>query len=122
MIFNLYLLQPLKLYSTTGIGIGIRLALRASASWALADPRSYIKGRTTTGIADTIKELNDMDVSSSLVLKVTDNTLEDINAWQNRLLSSVYPIIYLDCTVIKIRQDKQIINKATYLAIGVGLP
>jgi len=87
----------------------------------LAYPRSYAKGQTTTEIVESIKELYDVDISSSLVSKVTDNILEDITAWQNRPLSSVYPIVYLDCSVVKIRQDKQIINKAIYLALGVGL-
>ena len=56
-----------------------------------------------------------------MVSRVTDNILDDITAWQNRPLSSVYPIVYLDCIVVKVRQDKQIINKAIYLALGVGL-
>ncbi len=47
--------------------------------------------------------------------------MDDITAWQNRPLSSVYPIVYLDCIVVKVRQDKQIINKAIYLALGVAL-
>ncbi len=81
----------------------------------------YAKGQTTTEIVDTIKELYDVDISSSLVSRVTDNILDDITAWQNRPLSSIYPIVYLDCIVVKIRQDKQIINKAIYLALGVNL-
>nr|WP_276509895.1 transposase [Psychrobacter cibarius] len=81
----------------------------------------YAKGQTTAEIVETIKELYDVDISSSLVSRVTDNILEDITAWQNRPLSSVYPIVYLDCIVVKVRQDKQIINKAIYLALGVGL-
>ena len=109
----------IKSYFTTGIAL--RLALRASVSQTLADPRSYAKGQTTTEIVESIKELYDVDISSSLVSRVTDNILEDITAWQNRPLSSVYPIVYLDCIVVKVRQDKQIINKAIYLALGVGL-
>ncbi|MBP2281459.1 transposase-like protein [Psychrobacter sp. PL19] len=81
----------------------------------------YAKGQTTTEIVDTIKELYDVDISSTLVLRVTDNIIDDITAWQNRPLSSIYPIVYLDCIVVKIRQDKQIINKAIYLALGVNL-
>src|SRR5699024_4429686 len=50
-------------YFTTGIAL--RLALRASVSQTLADPRSYAKGRTTTEIVETIKELYDVDISSS---------------------------------------------------------
>src|SRR5699024_10271795 len=109
----------IKSYFTTGIAL--RLALRASVSQTLADPRSYAKGQTTTEIVESIKELYDVDISSTLVSRVTDNILDDITAWQNRPLSSVYPIVYLDCIVVKVRQDKQIINKAIYLALGVAL-
>src|SRR5699024_3206763 len=98
----------IKSYFTTGIAL--RLALRASVSQTLADPRSYAKGQTTTEIVETIKDIYDVDISSSLVCRVTDNILDDITAWQNRPLSSVYPIVYLDCIVVKVRQDKQIIN------------
>ena len=97
-----------KSYSTTDIAF--RLALRASVSQILANPRSYAKGQTTTEIVETIKELYDVDISSSLVSRVTDNILEYITAWQNRPLSSIYPTVYLDCIVVKVRQDKQIIN------------
>src|SRR5699024_1075174 len=89
----------IKSYFTTGIAL--RLALRASVSQTLADPRSYAKGQTTTEIVESIKELYDVDISSSLVSRVTDNILDDITAWQNRPLSSVYPIVYLDCIVVK---------------------
>lgn len=81
----------------------------------------YAKGQTTTEIVESIKDIYDVDISSSLVSRVTDNIIDDITAWQNRPLSSVYPIVYLDCIVVKVRQDKQIINKAIYLALGVGL-
>lgn len=97
------------------------LALRATVPRTLASPRSYAKGQTTTQIFETIKELYNVDISNSLVSRVTDNILEDITAWQNRPLNSIYPIVYLDCIVIKVRQDKQIINNAIYLALGVNL-
>ena len=41
--------------------------------------------------------------------------------WQSRPLEPIYPIVYLDCIVLKIRQDKQVINKAVYLALGVNV-
>lgn len=41
--------------------------------------------------------------------------------WQSRPLDAVYPIVYLDCIMVKIRQDKQVINKAIYLALGVNM-
>ncbi len=109
----------IKSYFTTGIAL--RLALRASVSQTLADPRSYAKGQTTTEIVESIKDIYDVDISTSLVSRVTDNIIDDITAWQNRPLSSLYPIVYLDCIVVKVRQDKQIMNKAIYLALGVNL-
>ncbi len=78
---------------------------------------SYAKGQTTTEIVENIKDIYDVDISTSLVSTVTDNIIDDITAWQNRSLSSLYPIVDLDCIVVKIRQDKQIINKAIYLAL-----
>ncbi len=50
---------------------------------------------------------------------ITDAVLEEVEQRQNRPLESVYPIIYLDCIVVKVHQDKRVINKAVYLALGV---
>ena len=81
----------------------------------------YAKGMTTREIVATFKEMYDADVSASLISKVTDAVLEQVVEWQSRPLDEVYPIVYLDCIVVKIRQDKQVINKAVYLALGVNL-
>ncbi|MBE0371067.1 hypothetical protein PAUR_b1235 [Pseudoalteromonas aurantia 208] len=51
---------------------------------------------------------------------MTNAVIEQVVEWQARLLDAVYPIVYLDCLVVKIRQDKQVINKAVYLALGVN--
>jgi len=53
-----------------------------------------------------------------LMSKVTDGVLELVVEWQSRPLEAVYPIVYHDSIVVKIRQDKQVINKAMYLAAG----
>lgn len=81
----------------------------------------YAKGMTTREIVATFKEMYDADVSASLISKVTDAVIEQVVEWQSRPLEAVYPIVYLDCIVVKIRQDKQVINKAVYLALGVNL-
>jgi len=47
--------------------------------------------------------------------------VEKVLEWQSRPLDSVYPILYLDCIVVKIRQDKRVINKAMYVALGVNV-
>lgn len=81
----------------------------------------YAKGMTTREIVATFKEMYDADVSASLISKVTDAVIEQVVEWQSRPLDTVYPIVYLDCIVVKIRQDKQVINKSVYLALGVNL-
>lgn len=81
----------------------------------------YAKGMTTREIASIFKEMYDADVSPTLISKVTDAVAERVIEWQSRPLEAIYPIVYLDCIVVKIRQDKQVINKAIYLALGVNL-
>ena len=61
------------------------------------------KGMTTREIVSTFKELYDADVSPTLVSKVTDAVMEQVTEWQNRPLDAVYPIVYLDCIVLKVR-------------------
>jgi len=81
----------------------------------------YAKGMTTREISATFKEMYDADVSATLVSRVTDAVIDKVTEWQARPLDTVYPIVYLDCIVIKIRQDKRVINKAVYLALGVNM-
>ena len=81
----------------------------------------YTQGLSTREIVNTFKELYDADVSASLISKVTDAVIEQVVEWQSRPLDAVYPIVYLDCTVLKIRQDNRVINKSVYLALGVNL-
>ncbi len=63
----------------------------------------------------------DADISPTLISRVTNDVINQVFEWQFMPLDSVYPIVYLDCLVVKIRQDKQVINKAIYLALGVHL-
>lgn len=81
----------------------------------------YAKGMTTREIVATFKEMYGADVSPTLISKVTDAVIEKVDEWQSRPLDAVYPIVYLDCIVVKVRQDKRVINKAVYLALGVNL-
>lgn len=81
----------------------------------------YSKGMTTREIADTFEDMYGTDVSPALVSKVTDAVMPRVVEWQNRPLEAVYPIMYLDCIVVKTRQDNRIINKSVFLALGVNL-
>jgi transposase-like protein len=81
----------------------------------------YAQGMSTREIVVAFQEFYGADISASLVSKVTDAVIDKVVEWQSRPLDAVYPIVYLDCIVLKIRQDKQVINKAIYLALGVNL-
>jgi len=81
----------------------------------------YAQGLSTREVATTLKEMYDTDISASLVSRITNAVIDEVIEWQARPLDSVYPIIYLDCIVLKIRQDKRVINKAVYLALGVNI-
>lgn len=81
----------------------------------------YAKGLSTRDIVDAFKEMYDADVSATLISKVTDRVLETVVEWQNRPLDPVYPIVYLDCIVLKIRHNKSVINKSMYLALGINM-
>ena len=81
----------------------------------------YAKGMTTREIVATFKDMYGADVSPSLISRVTDAIIERVVEWQSRPLDPIYPIVYLDCIVLKIRQDKQVINKSVYLALGVTM-
>lgn len=81
----------------------------------------YTKGMSTRDIVATFKELYDADVSPSLISRVTDSVLEQVEQWQNRELDPIYPIVYLDCIVLKIRENQRVIKRSMYVALGVNL-
>jgi len=81
----------------------------------------YAKGLSTRDIVEAFREMYGAEVSAGLVSQVTNAVLEQVKEWQARPLDEVYPIVYLDCLVLKIRQDKRVIKKAVYLALGVNL-
>jgi len=81
----------------------------------------YSKGMSTRDIVAAFKEMYDAEVSASLISKVTDAVIERVIEWQNRPLDELYPIVYMDCIRVKVRQDKRVINKAVYIALGINL-
>lgn len=81
----------------------------------------YAKGMSTRDIVSTLEEFYATTISPTLVSRVTDSVQEQVVAWQSRPLEAVYPIVYLDGIVLKIRQDSRVINKVVYLALGVTL-
>ncbi len=80
----------------------------------------YAKGMTTRKIVATFREMYDADVSPTLISKVTDAVKEQVAEWQNRPLDAIYPIVYLDCIVVKVRHNGSVINKSVFLALGIN--
>ena len=80
----------------------------------------YSRGMSTRDMQDQLRDLYGVEISATLISNVTNEVIDEVKAWQSRPLDKVYPIVYLDALVIKIRQDKRIINKAFYLALGVN--
>ena len=66
-------------------------------------------------IQSHIEEMYAVEVSHDFISSVTDKVLDEVQAWQNRPLDSIYPIIYLDCLVVKVKENNQIINKSLFL-------
>ena len=62
-----------------------------------------------------------MQVSRDLISKVTDAVMDDVREWAKRPLEDIYPIVFLDCMVLKIRDGGSVQRKALYLALGVTL-
>lgn len=81
----------------------------------------YAKGMSTRDIVDCFQDMYGADVSATLVSNVTAAVIDRVTEWQARPLDAVYPILYLDCIVLKIRKGKQVINQAVYLVLGVNL-
>lgn len=80
----------------------------------------YASGLSTKDISTQLKELYGAEVSASLISSVTSQVSEQVRSWQTRPLDRVYPIVYLDCIVVKVREDQESKNKSVYLALGVN--
>ena len=81
----------------------------------------YAKGLSTRDIVETFEEMYGAEVSAGLVSQVTNAVIEKVEQWQERPLDGAYPIVYLDCIVLKVRQDNRVIKKSVYLALGISL-
>lgn len=81
----------------------------------------YAKGMSLSDIKIQLEELYEAEISPSLISSITDEVLDDVKAWQSRPLEFIYPVVFFDCIVVKVRQDKRIINKSVYIALGINL-
>src|SRR5579859_3774649 len=79
----------------------------------------YSRGLSTRDIERHLADLYGVNVGRDLISRVTDSVLEDVREWQQRPLDDVYPVLYLDALVLKIREGGTVQRKACYLALGV---
>jgi len=76
---------------------------------------------STREIQGHLEEIYKVEVSPQLISNVTEEVMEEVKSWQGRPLEAVYPIVYLDALVVKIREAGHVRNKAIYVAIGVNM-
>ena len=81
----------------------------------------YAKGMTTRDIESALMELYGVTISHSLIAQVTDAVLDEARLWQTRPLEAIYPMVWLDGIVVKVQQNKQVINKSAHVVLGVNL-
>jgi putative transposase len=81
----------------------------------------YARGLSVRDIQAHLAEIYGVDVGHELISTITDAVMDDVRAWQTRPLDDVYPVVFLDCLVLKIREGGSVQRRACYLALGVNL-
>lgn len=80
----------------------------------------YARGMSTRDIQSQLEEIYGVEVSATLISNVTNEVIEQVKEWQGRSVDKLYPIVFFDALMIKVKEDKKTINKAFYLALGVN--
>jgi putative transposase len=81
----------------------------------------YARGMSTREIQGHLEEIYNVEVSASLISEVTDAVLEEVKSWQNRPLENLYPVIFLDALMVKMRHEGRVENRGVYVAMGIDL-
>lgn len=81
----------------------------------------YAKGMSTRDIEDHLRDIYGIDASPALISRITDKVLPAVQEWQSRPLDKIYPIVFLDGIVYKVKKDAKVINKCFYTVLGVNV-
>jgi putative transposase len=81
----------------------------------------YAKGMSNRDIEEHLRDIYGVEASASLISRITDKVLPQMQEWQSRPLEAVYPIVFFDGIVFKVRQDAKVINKCVYSVLGIDL-
>src|SRR6201997_3567419 len=101
-----------------------KIVAKGQTRWTGFDDKiisMYARGMTTREIQGHLQEMYGIEVSPTLISTMTDAVLEEVKAWQSRPLEPLYPIVYLDALMVKVRDEGHIQNKAIYAVLGVNL-
>jgi putative transposase len=101
-----------------------QLVQKHQTRWAGFDDKIlslYARGMTVREIQSHLAEMYGTEVSPSLISSVTDAVIDDVKQWQSRPLDAIYPIVYMDCIHVKVRDAGAVRVKAVYLALGINL-
>lgn len=81
----------------------------------------YARGMSTRDIQAEMEELYGIDVSPSMISKITDKVMEAAADWQTRILDKTYPIVYLDAVHFKVKDENKIMTKAAYICMALDM-
>ena len=79
------------------------------------------RGMTVRDVRAHLAEAYQVEISAELVSKITDAVIPELRAWQARPLDAVYPVVYVDAIVVKVRTDRVVVNRPVYLTLGVDV-
>src|ERR1700681_46688 len=101
-----------------------KIVAKGQTRWTGFDDKiisMYARGMTTREIQGHLEEMYNIEVSPTLISHVTDAVIEEVKLWQGRPLEELYPIVYLDALMVKVRDEGHVQNKAIYVVLGVNL-
>ncbi len=81
----------------------------------------YAKGMSTRDIEDHLRDIYGVEASPGLISRITDKIMPQVTEWQSRPLDNIYPIVFLDGIVFKVRKDSRVINKCLYSVLGINM-
>src|SRR5947209_9338288 len=101
-----------------------KIVAKGQTRWTGFDDKilsMYARGMTTREIQGHLEEIYGVEVSPSLISSVTDAVVEEVKEWQSRPLEALYPILFLDAVMVKMRHEGRVENRAVYGAVGIDL-
>jgi putative transposase len=81
----------------------------------------YAKGMSNRDIEDHLRDIYGVEASAALISRITDKIMPAVTEWLSRPLDSMYPIVFLDGIMFKVRKDSKVVNKCVYSVLGINM-